>query len=123
VLSVTFTPAGDDARSLNLNNRNARDLLALLGYEPIDGELWGEATPADLIARIGAARAVIATTGRRATTGNVTTLRPVDPAIAPTMDGRFYEGGRHAGYLDQRLDDPTELATTATALGGTVSWG
>lgn len=122
-MGVTFTPAGDDDRALDLACRNATDLLTLLGYHYSDGDLYGEAAPADLLQRITAARAVIQATGKRTTSGNVTTLRPVDPALPAVSNGRFHEGGRPAGYLAQRLDDLSALAALAAARGGTVSWG
>lgn len=83
--------------SMNLANRNAMDVLALLGYvvDLEDPDLCGTAEPADFLARITLARG----------------MQPDGPAVY--IDS----------YLMDRLADLWEVATYAAEHGRRITWG
>lgn len=110
-MSVTFSIAGthrrdeEDHLSLNLNNRNAADLLAWLGLPAID--LWGEVPATDLAARC-----------RRRLWPEP---RNHDPGLPDGEDGRVFTCGRPPGYLRERTQQLLELCELAG--DGVITYG
>lgn len=109
-MSVTFQPSGyfgeDDG--VNLNNRNAAEVLKLLGL-PV--ESVGRAPAEDFLGRV------------------LTALSLVDVATddahgLPTFtEGRWTEGGRAPGHLAMKLRELHEVAERAISLQVPVTWG
>lgn len=113
-MSITFFPATgahDDRPDLNVNNANGRTLLDLLGLVPDDqADLAGACPAADFAARVLLAQGLLPLTGDAEGT----------PAV---QDGRFFYGGRRAGYLADRLAVLDKVAQWAVRHGAEVCWG
>jgi hypothetical protein len=98
---------------VNVNNRNAMDLLAVLGYpvalDPEERDLAGVDDAAAFLARVEVALA----------------LAPADPGL-PTIayrDGATVtDCGRRPGYLQERLAGLRDLALACQAAGARVAW-
>ncbi len=109
-MSVTFWIAGAarserEQSSLNLNNRNAADLLTWLGLAA--DELWGEIAARDLAARC-----------RRRLWPEP---RNSDLAVDAIEEGRLVICGRPAGYLHERTRQLLQLAELAG--DGVIAYG
>lgn len=100
----------DLAPVVNMCNRNACFVAAALGILPVDGELWGSTSPADFLGRVMLAQAV----------------SPADEGVPgyahPGTGGRFIEGDRPSGYLQDRLVQLRDLADWAIAHGRDSIW-
>ncbi len=103
-MSITFTlqacPAGEE-EELNLTNTNAADLLAII-YPQWDRDCCGE-IPLPQVREIHA---------------RLMRMINVPSAAAclikePSQDGRLYEGGRSASYVQHRLEQFMHLTSLA----------
>jgi hypothetical protein len=96
-----------DRCAVNLSNRNAADLLRMLGFVEADGgtPFHGTVDPEDLRGRILLARALAADDGT--------------PAIC---DGRLLVAGRPPGYFTQAFTRLELLADECRKLGRSVVW-
>jgi len=116
-MSITFFAgtgfgAMPGAPQINVGNRNACDLLSLLGLLPADetdDDLAGNVTAEDFLGRVLVAIALAETT--------------VDPAGRPDMaSGRVIDLGYGAHYLPHRLIELRQLAEWARARSLRVWW-
>jgi hypothetical protein len=101
--------------TLNLNNRNAADVLARLGYA---GETWLEEP-----LRIDEFAELVRTALRRSLGKRSPSLpsRKLPPIGAGAT---FIEGGRDEGYIERRLYELAMLAARAREVGAThIGWG
>lgn len=107
-MSITFSIDSDSHgyMDLQLNNRNAHDLLAWLGYRR---DWCGELEPGDLIARCM----------RR--TWDVE--RNHDKALPDEAEGNAVIVGRRPGYLREKTEQLLVIAKEARRLGKTVVFG
>jgi hypothetical protein len=101
----------DDAERwcVNMCNRNAAHVLDTLGVDT-SGELAGELAGDELRGRVLLALG----------------LAPADEgrdAQAHDEAGRFIEGARHPGYLQERLEQLRDLAEHCQACGYMIAWG
>lgn len=96
--------------NLNVNNRNAIDVLRALGLEANYDDLSGQIDATDLLGRLLVALAV----------------QPVDQGIdtraSSTSGATIIECGRPDGYLHSRFEELTVIARRAAAIGRTVTW-
>jgi hypothetical protein len=122
-MSVTFSIVGDRrhcadldceqclerdlARTVNLGNQNARDLLTALGLEADEPGMYGVMGARELSQRCA-----------------MVTSKMVTPsaAIAPVSEGRVHMGGREEGYVQRRAKDLLALCDQAGQLGR-ITWG
>lgn len=103
---------GFDVPEVNMANRNAQDMLVLLGIAVEDG-LCGGMAAEDFQGRVLVARALAHT---------------VDQALVPITyaeDGgaEYTDCGREAGYLAERLEQLATVAEFAVEHGVEVTWG
>lgn len=118
-MSVTFsaiTAAGQfvaDELSINTSNGNAAHVLEALGFgeDVRAGDLCGTVSAGDFLSRVLMALAVA----------------PVDEGVpmhelAHEGSVRWIEGGRPAGYLQERLVQLHRLAEAAGKLDAEVTW-
>lgn len=131
-MTVTFTPyssPGPDGHfwkwpeacqrdperfTLELNNRNAADVLARLGYS---GETWiDEPLQINEFARL-VTRALRRSLGQRSPAILAHELPPIGAGAT------FIEGGREEGYIERRLYDLAMLVARAREVGAThIGW-
>jgi hypothetical protein len=105
-MSITFAADGTDG--INMHNRNAAELLDLLGLtDDPDGEVPAQ----DLLGRVLLAQTLL----------DVAT--DDEHGLPDVQDGRWFEGGRQPGYLAGRLAELHQLATWAAQHGADVWWG
>lgn len=114
------------AEPVNVSNANAAALLEVLGLRPdtepegeflgglpLFGELCGEADGESFLGRVLTARALLDARGDEGT-----------PAVQTGGHGTavIVDCGRAPGYFERRLSELEDLATTAIAAGGKVTW-
>jgi hypothetical protein len=90
---------------LNVSNRNAGDLLTLLGYGQNE-DLCGSTSAADLLGRVLIAVAV----------------EPADAGRPSTTSGNLIDCGRPAAYFEDRLAELRTVCEWAEARGVGVAW-
>lgn len=99
-----------DALEINVSNVNARLLLENLGFSIIDedGELdlCGSAAGTDLLGRVLMAQALV----------------PSDAGMPAMQTGNIIDCGRHEGYMDERFEQLSDIATWAAAHNAEVVW-
>lgn len=105
-----FQAEGTEA--LNLNNRNAHDVLALLGLldEDEEWDLSGYVSGEDFLGRV-----LIALAGLDLTTDDANGLPRV-------TEGNFTEWGRQPHYLRDRLNELREMADVSMKGNQLISW-
>lgn len=107
---VKGAPTEADALEINVSNVNARVLLENLGFSILDedGELdlCGSAAGADLLGRVLLAQALV----------------PTDAGVPAVQTGNFIDCGRHEGYMDERFEQLSALATWAATHNAKVVW-
>lgn len=106
--------------SVNVCNRNAADLLTVLGY-PVDleaPELCGDADAADFAARVTLAAAM-------EPDGTLTEIVVTGVEFLPGVvaAGTYVSAGREASYLTDRLAELQALAAWCVENGRRVVWG
>ncbi len=106
-MSVTFSASSAEFDYLNLNNRNAHDLLEWIGLPPTH--------PDDMCGEISA-RELAAKCRRRLWPES----RNQDAALPLVIDGRVHEMGRVAGYLHGRTQELLDLCMRN--LEGMIRW-
>lgn len=100
---------------VNAANRNAQDILAVLGYTVIvdgDAELFGDSDADAFLGRVELALG----------------LTPADEGLTEIVyqeDGgaTFVDCARHAGYLQEKLADLRALALACKATHARIVWG
>ncbi|MFD0857163.1 hypothetical protein ACFQ07_33475 [Actinomadura adrarensis] len=121
-MSITFTTTLGGPE-LNLNNGNAAEVLALLGFTTED--MWGCEAPAeDFLGRILMARALLDVStddehGRPAYTDNGESLRGL---FGDGFQAEVIHGGRWPGYFADRLASLQEIAEWAYSHHADVRW-
>lgn len=111
-MSITFWTTHDNDTTLNVSNRNAVRLLALLGYDRETCEdNCGSDDAEAFLGRVLVALSLVdvSTADRVGTPGH--------------WEGRIYEGGHYPGYFQDRLEELEEVAQAARRRGTEVTWG
>lgn len=112
-MSVTFSLAAADSRSINLANLNAIDLLRWLGI--------GVESEADLVGEMRATE--IAARCRRRLWDEARNYDPALPESVVAVPGRpvIISCGRREGYLRERTEELLAISESA-APGDVVRW-
>ena len=99
-----------DALEINVSNTNARLLLESLGFSTLDEDgsldLCGSADGSDLLGRVLMAQALV----------------PTDAGVPAVREGNIIDCGRHEGYMDERFEQLSDIATWAAAHNAEVVW-
>lgn len=93
---------------INLSNRNAKEVLDLLGLPSTEEEgLYGTLSADDMLGRVLIAQGVNQRSGFL-------------PAV---VEGNLYDGGRDENYFERVLAEIAEVVQAAKSLGADVSYG
>ena len=100
----------DIDKSVNVANRNARELLTIIGLDSED--LWGSLDASDFLSRC--MLAMVEERDDSVVSDMVYCQHPSGP--------RFIDMGRPAGYLTEKLGLLADVATVALQAGRAVMW-
>lgn len=106
--SVSFVPV-DSIPEVNVSNRNAEEILDILGYqvgETFSERCAGTVTADDFIGRVMVASGLMLS----------------DPGVPVTQQGQIVSCGRSEGYLNERFEELLTVAEYAVANGFDITW-